>query len=94
MSKHIPRPPLSLDSDGDIFDAEGHLLAVIGVDGKSLTNVFLAAPDLLEFAQQVAQVAKNHGNLFIQAWAESVCKNAGFPVVLKDEREFVAGGAT
>jgi hypothetical protein len=92
VSKYIPRPPLSLDSDGDILDAEGHLLAVIGVDGKSLTNVFLAALDLLEFAQQVAQVAKNHGNLFIHAWAESVCKNAGFPVVLKDEPDFVAGG--
>ena len=92
MSNHNPQLPLSLDSDGDILDAEGHLLAVIAVGGKSLTSVFLAAPDLLEFAQQVAQVAKNHGNLFIQAWAESVCKNAGFPVVLKDEPDFVARG--
>jgi hypothetical protein len=56
-------------------------------------KLIAAAPDLLEFAQQVAQVAKNHGNLFIQVWAESVCKNAGFPVVLKDEPDFVAGGA-
>jgi hypothetical protein len=55
-------------------------------------KLIAAAPDLLEFAQQVAQVAKNHGNLFIQAWAESVCENAGFPVVLKDEPDFVAGG--
>lgn len=44
-----------------------------------------AAPDLLEFAQQVAQVAKNHGNRFIEVWALSVCQQAGFAVTLKDE---------
>jgi hypothetical protein len=76
MEKHTPHLPLSLDSDGDIVDAEGHLLAVIAVGGKSLTNVFLASPDLLEFARQVVEFAANHSNFYLMAWAQDVVKKA------------------
>ncbi len=68
MSNHTPRLPLSLDSDGDILDAEGHLLAVIAVGGKSLTNVFLAAPDLLAAlrlcVEWIEQDESTHGRAF------------------------------
>jgi hypothetical protein len=76
MEKHTPLLPLSLDSDGDIIDAEGHLLAVITVGGKSLTSVFLASPDLLEFARQVVEFAANHSNFYLMAWAQDVVKKA------------------
>jgi hypothetical protein len=76
MEKHTPQPPLSLDSEGDIIDAEGHLLAVITLGGKSLTNMFLASPDLLEFARQVVEFAANHSNFYLMAWAQDVVSKA------------------
>ena len=82
--------PWRLDADGDIIAANQVLVAIVPC--KDDRAILAAAPDLLEFAQHVAQVAKNHGNQFIQAWAESVCAKAGFPVTLKDEPDFVAGG--
>lgn len=72
MSKHTPQLPLALDSDGDIIDAEQRLIAVISVDGKLLTDVFLAAPDLLEFAKQVVKFAADHSNFYLMAWAQDV----------------------
>jgi hypothetical protein len=82
--------PWKVAQCGDVYSAADFCVATCWSDEDA--KLIAAAPGLLEFAQQVAQVAKNHGNLFIQAWAESVCKNAGFPVTLKDESDFVAGG--
>jgi hypothetical protein len=79
----LSETPWTVSRCGDVYSAADFCVASCWSDEDA--KLIAAAPDLLEFAQQVAQVAKNHNNLFIKAWAEYVCRQAGFPVTLKDE---------
>lgn len=75
--KHVPRLPLSLDSEGDIVDSDGHLLAVVAVAGTELKGVFLAAPDLLSFAKQVLDYATDAECFYLMSLAENIIQKVG-----------------
>ena len=68
----IQNLPLAIDTDSDIIDADGNLIAVITAGKSTYSKLFVAAPDLLEFAKQVVKFAADHGNFYLMAWAQDV----------------------
>ena len=64
--------PLAIDTDSDIIDDDGNLIAVITAGSSTYSKLFVAAPDLLEFAKQVVKFAADHGNFYLMAWAQDV----------------------
>jgi hypothetical protein len=70
------RLPLALDWDGDIVDDNGNLIAVITAGKSTYSKLFVAAPDLLEFAKQVVAYANDSNNTYLAAWAQSVVNTA------------------
>lgn len=50
---HTPKPPLSLDSEGDIIDADGQLLAVTTVAGKKLAPLLIEALETFNLLREL-----------------------------------------
>jgi hypothetical protein len=72
----IQNHPLAIDTDSDIIDDEGNLIAVITAGKSTYSKLFVAAPDLLEFAKQVVAYANDSSNTYLAAWAQSVVNKA------------------
>jgi hypothetical protein len=72
----IQNLPLAIDHDGDIIDDDGNLIAVITAGKATYSKLFVAAPNLLEFAKQVVKFAADHGNTYLAAWAQDVVNKA------------------
>ena len=72
----IQNLPLAIDTDGDIVDAASNLIAVIMAGKSTYSKLFVAAPDLLEFAKQVVEYAHDSGSTYLAAWAQDVVNKA------------------
>ena len=72
----IQNLPLAIDTDSDIIDAAGNLIAVITAGKATYSKLFVAAPDLLKFAKRVVEYAHDSGNTYLSAWAQSVVNKA------------------
>lgn len=91
MSSHTPGP-WEIGSQNGTFEDEGIVGVAAPLQTNSYGRPFRqyvaqyvtpenaklirAAPDLLEFAQQVVKFAADHSNFYLMAWAQDVVNKA------------------
>jgi hypothetical protein len=65
-----PDTPWKVAECGDVYSAADFCVATCWSDEDA--KLIAAAPDLLEFAQQVVKFAADHSNFYLMAWAQDV----------------------